>query len=109
MNDAIIALMTQLSPELTTRFTDEQQNTFISISKVILPEDIESDRKDLALALLTLDMLSTPERSNISSTSIGNVSISYKGSSGISKWKLMYNSLVSGEDNGDLQLLYRGI
>lgn len=109
MNDAIIALMTQLSPALTTKFTEGQQVTFIGISRVIIPEDVDDSKKDLALALLTLDMLSSPERSNISSTSIGSVSISYKGASGISKWKELYNSLINGQDSDDLQLLYRGI
>ena len=105
----VLTIMEQLSPNIKISNTTETLSKFISIADIIVENtEVETKNKDLAVALLSLDMVTIPETSSIRSTSIGDVTISYSGK-GTTKWKSMYDSLVDGVYIGDLSMLYRGI
>ncbi|MGL5712740.1 MAG: hypothetical protein ACRCX2_06955, partial [Paraclostridium sp.] len=78
-------------------------------SKALVDKDIPDDKKNIAIALITLDMLSTPERSNTTSKTISGVSISYSTGASTSKWRKMYEDMLNGMITSDISIYYVGI
>jgi len=107
----VVPIMKDLEPDLTEWYTSRQLQHIIAIAKVIANSDgLSSDTLNLGTALLSLDLLVKPERSNISSQEIGDVSESYSGNTiGYSKWRQMYDSLLNGTADFQLSLHYVGV
>lgn len=105
----VLELIKVLDPTISLRYTDEQLLIFIEIASTLVSPDIPDDKEVLAVALLTLDMLSKPEQSNITSKQIAGVRMTYTAGASTSKWKEMYDSLVSGEATSETSVHYVGI
>jgi len=106
----ILDIMKRLNPNLALQHDDSVLITFITIAQAIVNnEEIEPDKLELATALLTLHYIDMPTVSNISSKTIGNVSISYSNDNGKDKWMKLYESLINGIDVNELTLYYVGI
>lgn len=108
MND-VMEIIYILDPNISLTYTGDQIKIFLDIARATVNNiEIDDSKKNLAIALTLLDLLSTPDSSSISRTKIGDVEISYSGK-GITKWKKMFESLLNGTNDSDLDLLYRGI
>jgi len=111
MNEDIMEIMLDLYPPLYTRYANSQMNRIIEIAMVVTVDNgLTGATANLGLALMTLDILSTPDRSNITSKRIKGVEIEFSDSkASYSNWKAMYDSLVNGTVNDELKLFYVGI
>lgn len=105
----IMLLITQLDPSIALKYSDVQMLTFIEIALTIVGDDAPEGKQELAVALLTLDLLSTPDRSNTTSKTIGGVSISYASGASTSKWRTLYDNLMNEYLSNDQTLHYTGI
>ena len=105
----VLIAIKNLDPTISTKYTDAQIIVFIDIANAIIDDSIAEDKVVLCLALITLDLLSTPETSNSTGKSIGAVSISYSSKVGTSKWRTMYEALLNGTLISDNSIMYVGI
>lgn len=111
MNEDILQIMEDLYSPLYTRYTMSQMSHIIEIARVVtIGNGLTGTAVDLGLALISLDLLSTPDRSNVTSKRVKGVQIEFSDSKvGYSNWRLMYDSLVDGIMSDELSLYYVGI
>ncbi len=104
-----LIIMLELEPNLNILYPDAKIEHMITIATTIVEADkLKEEKKALGIALLSLDLLSYPTRSNIKSQKIGKVEESYYNS-GVSKWRELYNSLVNETLDNEISINYVGI
>lgn len=107
----ILTTMKMLDPKLVANFTDAQLKTYIEMANMIIEVSgavIPAEKFILAVAVKALSLLATPENSSLSKKKIKDVEITYYQGQGKSKWDVMFDAIVSGEQT-DLTLNYVGI
>lgn len=107
----VINTIKLLDPTISSRFTDEQIQSYIEISLSVMDaySGLDSNKIVLAVSLKTLSLLTLPENSSLSKKKIKDVEITYYQGQGRSKWDSLFDSLVNGGDISDKSLFYIGI
>lgn len=109
----ILALVKSLYPPITGMYTDEELLIYIDICIVVVVNEgsgLTIPQQELACALLVLDMClsQTIDGMIVKSKEIKDAKIGY-GNKSTSRWKNLYDSLISGSSSDDTTLIYRGL
>lgn len=105
----IMSIISTLDPSISNSISEEKWTILINLASSMVSEVIIPEKKDLAIALIALDLATTANSSNMSRKKIGDVEISYYDGATTSKWRLLYESMLAGAVVDDYSIFYVGI
>ena len=107
----ILEVIKSFHPEINDEFTDEVITTNLNVASAYLKlrglEKDDDNYKD-ALALKTLSLLYLPSNSSMTSQRVKDVEIRYYQGMGKSKWDMLLDALLDGDDHRYKELRYIG-
>lgn len=110
--DNVLQAMQMFYPSISDRFTNEELESNFEIAKIYFEiNNRDLDEKILlkAIALKTLSLLFLPENSNMNSQRIKDVEVRYYQGAGKSKWDMLLDALLDGDDSLYGKLHYIGM
>lgn len=115
--DNILANIKILDPSIEATYTDEQIYLYIDMAMIIVAAEgsnLLEPEQELAASFLVLSYFSVfTAASNMSKKRLRDVEITYSdygASSGAkTRWRKLYDDMISGESNSELTLHYTGV